>query len=289
MSDAEQTLEEALEQPQIMLVGASGAGKTCTAMTLSELTPDDYPNHEKQAVLDDVLYIQVERGALQSLYFTNLALPRQNVFDLSRTVLQGFSSDGGNINALIDGLTQTFDTIDERLAKEPGLKVVVDSVSAIDMLVAAYYGEKLKATKFADFKAINFFHTRLYQSLLALESPYVAICHAKVSAPVSDEVHKKAKIEAERGAGQSIVADLAITTNAREFYFRLFDEVWPVERNQTYSRGQVTETYQLRPRGNDLLPQKARLGRFLDSAEPPNLNLARKKIAKAIAGRSVLV
>lgn len=264
----------------LMVVGASNAGKTGTALTISEMIPDEFPKQKEFVTLEDVLYLRIEHRGLSPLLGIKLKIPEDNIRDVSQIKTVGYKDGTGSIVEFQNALQDAFDWVHDRCAKDPSLKLVIDSVSAIDTRVAPAMKNKYREKKFGAFDTILSFYGALCGDLTVLPCQYVLTMHTK-KISVYDDAGAKARDE--KGVierGESVPSDFAITGNAREYFYQLMDEIWPVENVAERVKGKVVRERRLRPLGNNLQPHKTGLEEYLHDKEDPNLRKLLNRIKK---------
>ncbi|MEO1444624.1 MAG: AAA family ATPase [Cyanobacteria bacterium J06635_11] len=273
-----------MEAPRVMLVGAPGAGKSVAACTISKHTPENFPDHEGMAVLEDVVYVQLEPGATKSLASVGLEVPR--VIDVGdATTAKSPKNSELNINALQDTIIEVFEYIEENV--EPHEFVVFDSISTLDMLTSSYFGRKYGDKAYQDYKLNNAWHGSIVQGLKSLHCGYVLVSHAKVAAPIDNadsKAHKDAKAKAESSAGKRMPGDLDITGAAKNLYIRQVDEILPIGVQSVRKGKELVRQRVIHPFGNDVLAGKTRFEKAVDAVEPANLRQFYNKIEVYLRG-----
>jgi hypothetical protein len=265
------------EEPNtVMLIGPAKVGKTVCAVTFSAQCPDELPS-KTRADLNDLIVLQLEAGGSRSLMPLGINVP--NVIDLSDITI----TESTGVRGLEQQLDEALNYYTEKRKEQPELKLVVDSISALDDLVASFFRGKYPGGKEAWDNIIGF-HSRLRNKLRGLHCGLVLVCHTKAPIQLDDkagkaEAYREAKAAAEAIEGEAAMVQIDITGASAKHYSRLVDHILPVTSKSVRDKHGTRRVYSIHPRGTSHIPGASRYSQLLDDAEPAHLNRMFKKIA----------
>lgn len=237
----------------ILLYGPPGHGKTVAAATASQHCPDTLPAG-KSTSLDDMLWLQFDRGGVSSLTPHNLSV---DVLDLSG------ESDWRKIRKLLPEVVQVVNT----KVKEGLEWVVVDTLTSMDAVLVSTAKEEFDVR--ATMQAWGYVlqeHARFYDMLRSLPVSLLLLCHAKSIIPADEDLDTKTKRKA-AGTDTSTMAP-AISGSAVNRYIANSSYVWAVQAKPI--RGKTEREYKILPYPANGFATKSRYNGW-DAEEPANI------------------
>ena len=168
-----------LQKITAMVYGPPDRSKTFSSLTLSDRCPADLTHVRPKTVpqpprnpvdLDDMLWFQMDDGATTGMAEQGISVP---VIDISGVAAQQLPQE------LADGVRQAKERSVELTKAGRRLKVVIDTVSALDRKLQYYVGEVLGLTEFNYFRALLQHHTRFAHPFKEIGCDFIALCHAK--------------------------------------------------------------------------------------------------------------
>lgn len=270
--------EKPLANSHIILLGAMSSGKTVAGLTASEQCPSELPA-SKLTRLEDIAYIPIEAGGLDSLKFLRLEVEPSHVIPYAEIL--------GDVKDPAEALAISVDLA--RKLQSGGVdKVFGDSISKFDLQVQAYLnspeGKLLwQGDKYAMFRTSLNAHNRAYNKFVEFKGMRIYAIHPK--AVVDDltqaggvgVLSEKTKRQ-DKANGTYAEADLilGLTGGARE--------IWPkdvslqiglqlVKENGKYVRRALTQFDE-----KSGLAVKSRFEGILDPIERPHLGDMIRKV-----------
>ena len=244
-----------------LMTGASGAGKTFAAASLSEkwVYKDGKP---QPATLDDIVYIPFDPGAVRGLAQFGVKIPQTIDF------LQIYRDKKQDLLAATQVIRQLiYKKIDGGYTR-----IIADSLSTYDQLLELYWASKGKE-KWDLFGAMKRSHSMLARTLLYEPGVDVVLCcHVKDFNP-GDDVKVEARMSATVSTGSiDYVPD--ITGQSLKFYVRPMDICPFLETQYPKNKPPIRKLYTAGGAGMT----KNRWQEVLNNVEEPNLRTIFDKI-----------